>query len=212
MSPGTRKALLGLGILSALLLLWLRFESQGMLLGNLGVFFELLGYDGEKSYALFLFDPQYEPDLITSNIVQGKITIESVIPAAAILKGIPKHEFSDQATSLLDKIRESSDIETVDAVAFITTDGAIEIIDALGGISLDGELMDGPGFVKNIRDSSRLGTISLSKARLVKRSSLLLETAKKIASEEEFGLYFAKKIFDKSCFGSCGARFNEYAK
>lgn len=212
MSSGTRKALLGLGILSALILLWLRFESQGMLLRNLGVFFDLLGYSGEKSYALFLFDPQYEPSLITSKVIQGKITIESVIPAATILKSTPKREFSGQAMYLLDEIKETQDVETVDAIGFITTDGALRLIDALGGISLNGELMDGPSFVKNIRDSDRLGTISLSRVRLVKRSPLLLETAKRIASKEEFGLYFAKKMFDKSCFGSCGSKFNEYAK
>ena len=219
MQKKTRNALLFFGIILSLALVALRVEGSFGLSGGLGMFSSMLGYEGDKHYALILLDPQYEPLLFLLTASDGAIAFESVASADSLLTNLPPTDFPAAAENLIGRIATSGVLTNVDAVGVMTSSAAAEIADAYGGLYLGGKQINSLNFNVVVWEAALSQHAaaefsdkgSFSKRKLITRSRLLLLATKDVFSKKTAVVYFRGDApFGKSCFGACKTELFEY--
>jgi hypothetical protein len=220
MKKKTRNTLLFLGIVFSIVIIGLRLEYQfGAAAQELGAFSELLGYEEDKNYAVLVFDREREPLLFLATVSEGKVNLISVMPAAGVMEGLPKSDFTKTAESLIERVVASRVLTTVNVVAFMTSDAAGRLTDALGGLSMGDAKIDSNNLASAVWGAAygegaeeRLADmLSFPKQKLVTRSKALLIAGKDIFSQKMAAAYIKNgSLFGESCLGACEAQMFEY--
>lgn len=215
-----RNTLLFFGIVLSALLLFLRVEGRlSALSSGLVMFPQVLGYDGTKSYAVFLFDPEHKPLLFLFTVSKGDVEFRSVGQADAMLKNVKRSDFVTTANVLIERIISSKSLDAVDAVGFVTTSAVGEAVDAFGGVAIHGQQIDSHNFrtivweialSKNAENEFN-NSISFSKSNLITHNRSVLFAAKDIFSKGLAAVYFkGSGPFGKACVGACGTQMFDY--
>lgn len=210
MSRTSRNILLGTGIVLSILLLWVRV--QGQVSNGLGMFSGVLGYEGQKNYALILLDPNKEPLLLVGSVSEGTFHILSITSAKVIIKNEEHTPFSDAAKVIVHRIIASKVTPDVDALGFMTIDAAGEVADAFGGLYIKDVQVTSKNIGSIVAQASQAAsstselnaTASFHKANLFTNGKALLYAAKNIFSKGAAAVYFKNESpVGKPCIGAC---------
>lgn len=219
MPKRTRNALLCVGIVLSLLILWLRVESQFNTVSNTLVMFpEVLGYEDTKNYAVILLDPEKEPLLFLFTVSHGDIDFKLATSAGSVLKDLPMSDFGAATDVLTERILSFKNVGAVDAIGFVTSSAAGKVIDALGGVTMHDTHISSSNFSTIVWDVAHSedaenklsNSVSFPKANLILHSRSILFAAKDIFSKGLATVYFKKNSpFGKSCLGACSLHLFE---
>ena len=212
MPKTTRNALLIFGVIFSLLLIALRISNQFGLSDDMRIFSGVLGYEGTKSYAVFLFDEEKDPVLFQFTLSKGEVAFTSVTEAKNMLAGLQNQSLAKSADVLIKRIIETKKLNALDAIGFVKSDAAQELADAFGGFYLEDELIKsqnlntlvwGAALSKHATDTFN-NSISFSKKNVLTRSRIVLSAVKTVFSKKWVAVYFRdENTFGKQCLGAC---------
>lgn len=212
----TRNILLGAGIILSLCLCILRVEAQLIVSNDLGMFSEILGYEGPKQYALLFLDSK-NPLLFRFTVSKGEAHLTSVTPATDILKNVPRADLPDVAEEILTRIPASD--TPVDALGFVTTEAVQKLADAFNGFYIEDQKINATNVQATIANfalsQNAIDTFNTSaswrKSSLILNSKSILFAIKDAISKGAVGAYFkTSSPFGKSCLGACGTQLVDH--